>query len=166
MADALDHLQGLGHREIALVTARQALPEYGPKVRSEAAYRRLCSERGLRKFLFECEATVAAGREIRLPSETTAVIFLNEFACFGLLARLAAEGVVVPDELSVLSFGSPALAPLADPVLTIMRAPGASLGGLGVDALIDRLENPAVTPPPQLRPYVLELGGSTATCRS
>jgi DNA-binding LacI/PurR family transcriptional regulator len=165
MADALDHLQGLGHREIVLVTARQALPEYGPKVRSEAAYRRLCSERGLRASVLECEGTVTAGRSLQLPAETSAVIFMNEFACFGLLARLSSEGVVVPDDLSVLSFGSPALAPLADPVLTIMRAPGAILGGLGVDALIDRLENPLVTPPPQLRPYVLELGGSTASYR-
>ncbi|GAA1598751.1 LacI family DNA-binding transcriptional regulator [Kribbella sancticallisti] len=162
MADALDHLQELGHREIALITARQPLPEYGPKVRSEAAYHRLCSERGLRPVLIDCEPTVPAGRSIQLPDATTAVILMNELAGFGLLSELARAGVDVPAELSILSFGSPELAQIASPPLTIMRAPGATLGGLGVDALIDHLENPELTPPPRLHPCVLEPGGSTA----
>jgi DNA-binding LacI/PurR family transcriptional regulator len=156
MADALDHLQGLGHREIALVTAGQPLPAYGPKVRSEAAYRRLCAERGLQLLLLECEPTVAAGRAIELPSRITAVITMNELATFGLMMEHT-----VPDDLSILYFGTPSLAAIANPRLTLMRAPGAILGGLGVDALIDHLETPGPTPPPQLHPCTLEPGAST-----
>ncbi|NEA35760.1 LacI family DNA-binding transcriptional regulator [Streptomyces sp. SID13031] len=165
MSDALDHLQELGHQDITLITATQPLPEYGPKVRSEAAYRRLCAKRGLRPFLLECEPTVAAGRAIQLPPGTTAVILMNELAGFGLLSQLAGAGIDVPADLSILSFGSPALAPIAEPQLTIMRAPGAILGTLGVDALIDHLETPGPTPPPQLHPCTLEPGASTTLRR-
>jgi DNA-binding LacI/PurR family transcriptional regulator len=165
MAMALDHLQELGHRETVLVSATQPLRDYGPKVRSEAAYRRLCAERGLPAVVLECEPTVPAGRAIRLPEAATAVILMNELAGFGLLAQLADAGVEVPGELSILSFGSPELAAIASPQLTILRAPGAILGGLGVDALIDQLENPGLKPPPRLCPHTLELGVSTANCQ-
>jgi DNA-binding LacI/PurR family transcriptional regulator len=165
MAGALDHLQELGHREIALISATQPLREYGPKVRSEAAYLRLCAERGLRPSLLECEPTVPAGRAIQLPEATTAVILMNEYAGFGLLSQLADAGVAVPADLSILSFGTPDLAAIANPRLTIMRAPGAILGALGVDALIDHLENPGLTPPPRLHPCTLEPGASTTRRR-
>lgn len=157
MAAALDHLRGLGHREIALVTASSPLPAYGPKVRSEAAYQRLCAEHGLRPLLVECEPTVAAGRAIRLPARITAAITMNELATFGLMMEHT-----VPEDLSILYFGTPSLAAIANPQLTLMRAPGAILGGLGVDALIDHLETPGPTPAPQLRPCTLEPGGSTS----
>lgn len=162
MAIALDHLQELGHREIALVSVGHALPEYGPKVRSAAAYRRLCGERGLRQLLLECEASVMGGRSLvpRLEG-STAVVVMNEFAGFGLLSELASRGVAVPGDVSIVSFTSPDMAAIADPPLTIMRPPGATLGALGVDALIDRLEDPELMPPPQLLPCILELGGST-----
>jgi len=163
MAIALDHLEGLGHREIALISAGHALPEYGPKVRSVAAYRRLCAERGSRPVLLECEASVAGGRSIAQRfAGCTGVVVMNEFAGFGLMSELSRLGVAVPGDVSIVSFTSPDMAAIADPPLTIMRSPGATLGALGVDALIDRLENPELLPPPQLLPCTLEPGGSTA----
>jgi DNA-binding LacI/PurR family transcriptional regulator len=163
MSDALSHLQDLGHSEIALITAREALPEYGPKVRSQAAYLRLCAERKLTPLLLEAEPAGTAGPDL-LPrlAGSTAVILMNEFAGFGLLAELARAGVDVPRDLSVVSFTSPELAAIASPPLTIMHSPGAALGALGVDALLDHLEDPGQSPPPRLLPHTLEPGGSTA----
>ncbi|MEV6415424.1 LacI family DNA-binding transcriptional regulator [Kribbella sp. NPDC051718] len=104
--------------------------------------------------------TVAAGRALRLPSRITAVIMMNELATFGVMTER-----VVPDDLSILYFGTPGLAAIANPQLTLMRAPAAILGGLGVDALIDHLETPGALPAPQLHPCTLEPGASTARPR-
>jgi DNA-binding LacI/PurR family transcriptional regulator len=92
-----------------------------------------------------------------LPARITAAITMNELATFGLMMEHT-----VPEDLSILYFGTPSLAAIANPQLTLMRAPGAILGGLGVDALIDHLETPGPTPAPQLRPCTLEPGGSTS----
>ncbi|ADB31431.1 transcriptional regulator, LacI family [Kribbella flavida DSM 17836] len=161
VADALDHLQDLGHREIAFVTAER--PGYGPKVRSEAAYRRLCAERGLEPLLLECAPTAPAGQGLmpRLVERVTAVMLMNEYAAFGVLTGLARAGLGVPDDLSVLSFTSPDMGALADPPLTTSHSPGAELGSLGVHALIDQLEG--IEPSaPRLVPCTLVPGQSTA----
>lgn len=163
MADALDHLQDLGHREIALITATGPLPAYGPKVRSIAAYQRLCAERGLRPAHLDCAPTVDAGREIVLPDGTTAVVLMNDYATFGLLAELTRTGVAVPADLSIIAFTSPEIAAIANPVLTVMTAPGSALGAAGVTALLNHLEDPAAPPPPPyLVPHNLVPGSSTA----
>jgi DNA-binding LacI/PurR family transcriptional regulator len=163
MADALDHLQNLGHSEIALVTATGPLPAYGPKVRSAAAYHRLCAERDLQPTLIDCAPTAEAGRAIVLPTGTTAVILMNDYAGFGLLAELARTGVTVPTDLSIIAFTSPELAAIANPTLTTMTAPGTALGAAGVTALLNRLENPSASPPaPYLVPHRLIPGASTA----
>ncbi|TWD82845.1 LacI family transcriptional regulator [Kribbella amoyensis] len=167
VAIALDHLQKLGHRDIALVTARSPLPDYGPKVRTRAAYERLCAERGLTPQLYDCDPTAPAGRALvpELVERATAVVLMNEYATFGVLTGLAHAGYVVPRDLSVVAFMSPDMGALADPPLTVLHSPGPDLGRLGVEALIDQLEGTAPTEP-ALLPYVFEEGRSTARVRA
>ena len=65
MEQAVDHLVGLGHRRLVLVSGSQAeasFRSYGPYVRAAAAYRRLAAERGFEAVILECEQTTEAGR--------------------------------------------------------------------------------------------------------
>jgi DNA-binding LacI/PurR family transcriptional regulator len=171
--DAVEHLYQLGHRELALVSGDLADPRfdgYGPWVRSEAAYRRIAAEYGLRVVVMPCGDTTLAGQETaeRLTvehPETTAILVLNEYAALGVVSGLKRLGHAVPEEFSVLAlFMVPENAALVDPVLTFLRTPGPELGQLGAHALIRRLEN-ADPLPPHLLPAKLHPGASVATPR-
>jgi DNA-binding LacI/PurR family transcriptional regulator len=171
---ALDHLEGLGHREIVFVSERppsEAFRAYGAKVRAESAFRRSCAERGLQPVMLECAQDAAGGREVaRELLETrphaTAIMIINEHAAFGVVSGLARSGVRVPDDISLLSvITSSDMGAMSDPVLSIMRSPGAQLGRLGVELVIAQLEG-GEPPGPRLLPCELEPGESTGPAPS
>jgi DNA-binding LacI/PurR family transcriptional regulator len=166
---ALDHLTRLGHSRIVLVSGSQeeaSFRSYGPYVRSEAAFARLSAQQGLDTTVLTCRPSPEAGRLLadellaEVP-DATALIMMNEFAALGVLAGLRTRGIRVPADLSVVSaISSAEMAGIADPPLTIMRAPGRDLGRLGLEALVRQLE--ATDPlPPQLVPCVFVPGSST-----
>jgi DNA-binding LacI/PurR family transcriptional regulator len=166
---AVDYLMELGHRRIVLVAGSQAdvsFRNYGPYVRTEAAYRRIAAERGLETVILECEQTpmagqVAARQVAELTPESTAVLIINEFAALGLVSGLVRLGRRIPDDVSVLSLlTSEEMSTLTNPILTLMSSPGVELGRLGVQSLLRMLEGqPAL--PPALLPCVLREGEST-----
>jgi DNA-binding LacI/PurR family transcriptional regulator len=171
---ALDHLQSLGHREIALVSERPPSEEfrgYGAKVRTEAAFRGSCAQRGLEPVILECAHNAAGGREVarellRRQPQTTAVVIMNEHAAFGMVSGLTRSGVRVPEDMSLLSVSTSSdMGAMSDPVLSIMRSPGIHLGRLAVQLLLSQLEG---DDPPETRllPCELEVGESTAPARS
>jgi DNA-binding LacI/PurR family transcriptional regulator len=170
VSEAVRYLYDLGHRQLVLVSGSVAdlsFRNYGPYVRTEAAYRRVTAEYGIETVVKECTHSAQAGREaaagiIRDRPGTTAVLAVNEFAALGLVSGLNRLGRVVPADVSVLSLlTSPEMGALSEPELSIMRSPGPELGRLGADALIRKLEGTDPLPP-QLVPCVLEIGGSTA----
>ena len=167
--EAVDHLVGLGHRHLVLVSGSQAdasFRTYGPYVRAAAAYTRIAAERGFEAVILECEQTTEAGRAaadriVTEHPETTALLVLNEFAAPGILSGLLRHHVRIPEELSVLSvLTSTEMSTSVDPPLTSISSPGAELGELGVQALLRVLEGEAA-PPPALLAGTLVPGDST-----
>lgn len=167
---AAGYLYDLGHRRIALLSGRpDADPSffnYGPYVRTEAAYRRVMAGYGLPELVLEYLPTAAAGREAaaalsREHPATTAVLVVNEHAALGLVAGLNRLDRPVPRAVSVVSLlTAHEMGALADPELTIMRSPGPELGRLGIEALIRQLEGGDPLPP-QLVPCTLQPAGTT-----
>ena len=168
---AIEYLYGLGHRQLALVSgngsADPSFRDYGPYVRTEAAYRRVSAAYGLETVVLECVPSAAAGREaagrlIHDHPDTTAVLAVNEHAALGLVAGLHRLGHAVPTDVSVLSLlTAPEMGALSDPQLSIMRSPGPELGQLGIEALLRQLQGAAPLPP-QLIPCTLQIAGTTA----
>ena len=167
--DALQHLYGLGHRTIVLITgsqARESYYNYGPYVRTEQAYREIAVQLGMTPVIVASGQDTRAGRELadRLLVEhpdATATLMLNEFAAIGLLSGLYRRGVVVPDDFSVLSLvTSDDMAAFTQPLLTIMRSPGVELGELAVQHLVQEMAT-GERPAPVLLPSTLVLGEST-----
>ncbi|HLT59616.1 MAG TPA: LacI family DNA-binding transcriptional regulator [Microlunatus sp.] len=168
--EATRHLYDLGHRRIVLVSGDRSDPslvDYGPYVRSEAAFAARAEGYGIEPVVLASGDTATAGRLVadRLLSEhpdATAVLVLPEYATLGLVSELRHRGRSIPADLSILPLvASHDLPTLCDPELTIMRSPGPDLGRLAVEALIDVIDgNPP--PPPQLIPCTLVPGASTA----
>lgn len=172
---SIDHLSGLGHTKVALLTGSvgsSQLKDYGPVVRAEATYRQVMDDRNSPAVLLSCDETPASGRDaanrlLELTPETTAVIVMNEQAAFGLVSGLIRRGVRVPEDVSVISISSTAeMAAISDPTLTLMASPGVDLGKMGVEALIARLEGRANEAETQtLVPCHFIAGESTAHVR-
>ncbi len=170
VAEGLDYLVGLGHRQIALVLGQQegtSLAGYGPYVRTEAAFREGMAARGLEPVVTSTEPSQRGGMSIvdALLEETpglTAIMVLNEDAAPGIVSRLAEVGRPVPLSASVLSIATtPALGAMSHPVLSTMNVPEVELGEHGVAALIDQLEGTMKQLPQVLIPCTLQIEGTT-----
>lgn len=171
--DALDHLTGLGHRHIALLSHSQASLEsgYGPSVRVLAAFDQQTREQGLDAVVRHCDESAEAGRAavdelFAADPDVTALVTMNDNATFGALAKLIDSGRAVPGDVSVLSIvSSPRVGALSHPRLTTMAAPGAELGRLGVESLIAQLEGIESSTIHELIPCRLDVRATTGPAR-
>jgi LacI family transcriptional regulator len=75
-------------------------------------------------------------------SGATAVIAYNDLVAIGLLARLHARGMSVPDDLSVVGIDDIAMSRMAHPALTTVRLPKQQAGRVAVELLLAVLEDP------------------------
>jgi DNA-binding LacI/PurR family transcriptional regulator len=169
--DALDHLAGLGHRRIGLVVEDldgTAMADYGPKVRSEAAFRSSMARRGLSGTVVAAGASAEGGRLaaralLDADADVTAAIIMKDDSNFGLVSGLTAAGRRIPEDVSVMAIvSSDGAGAATEPVLTTLNAPGPELGRLAVESLVDRLEDGSAERTHTLVPCALHLAESTA----
>jgi DNA-binding LacI/PurR family transcriptional regulator len=172
MAEALHALDAQGHRDVAFITGTWDLDHlegHGAAERARRLFIAEMSERGIPEpLVVQCTETSMAGRELgrRLAAEhpeLTALVLMNEHAGPGIVNGLREAGVRIPQDLSLISIGTSAhMAGMADPPLTFMRSPAEELGRLGVDAIIERIENPGAEPPAVLLACEMQPGKSLA----
>ncbi len=139
----VDHLVGLGHRKITLISAGEA---------AGAAGRRLGYEHGMRKAglgdqirIVEGAFTEHGGRtamqsilaESDLP---TAVLGANDYSAFGALAALDAAGLDVPGDISLTGYDGLSLSRIGRIDLTTVAQPAAELGQRAMQLLLERIE--------------------------
>lgn len=169
--DALDHLAGLGHRRIGLVVEDldgTAMAEYGPKVRSEAAFRASMDRRGLHGTVVASGASAGGGRRaarelLASDPDVTATIIMKDDSNFGLVSGLIAARRRVPEDVSVVAIvSSDGAGAATEPVLTTLNAPGPELGRLAVESLTDHLEGRTTALTHTLIPCAIHLADSTA----
>ena len=138
-----EHLASLGHRRIAFLG--------GPAANFEARER----ERGYRDGLpagaqpwllagdfSEGSGERAAEELLALPpaQRPQAVFAANDIMAIGLLGRLQAAGLRVPDDLALAGFDDIPIARYISPALSTVRVPIAALGSQALDALADTLD--------------------------
>ncbi|WIM93442.1 LacI family DNA-binding transcriptional regulator [Actinoplanes oblitus] len=135
---AVRHLIALGHRRIAYVG--------GPED-SWAARQRLAVLSGVPEVLLldavapTFEGGLGAGDPV-LATPATAVLAYNDLVALGLLHRLAARGVAVPERISVVGFDDVSLAAMSHPPLTSVAVPKHRSGSVGLDLLLGRTGAP------------------------
>ncbi len=136
---ALEHLYALGHRHVAYVG--------GPE-RSWSNQRRWAAIEQIAPSLDDLEvrklgsyAPVFDGgksaADVVVASGATAALAYNDLMGLGILARLSARGIRVPDDLSVMGIDDVNVAGLVSPGLTTVRSPLSKVGRSAVNKLID-----------------------------
>ncbi|MCL1869411.1 MAG: LacI family DNA-binding transcriptional regulator [Promicromonosporaceae bacterium] len=172
--DAVQYLADLGHRHIAFLnhSEQSAAEGYAPTFRADDGYAVAMTRRGLTPVAVHCGETPNAGRAaaaelLDAEPRLSAVITMNEYATFGVVAELQRRGLSVPDDVSILSIvSSPGVGEMSNPPLTTMHAPGAELGRQGVLRLLSVIADGTPDLPQVLVPCSLEEGGTVSRARS
>jgi DNA-binding LacI/PurR family transcriptional regulator len=140
--NATNYLIDLGHKRIATIAGpldisdgadrlagyRQALEHAGiPYDEQLVAYGDFTKESGM------------SGIKQLLPRNPTALFCADDMMAVGVLEVLRAEGIRVPDDLSIVGFDDDALAPMTNPPLTTVYQPVADLGRVATELLFELL---------------------------
>jgi len=166
---AIRHLIEFGHRRIAHLTG--PMENILARDRLEGALSALREARlpirpeWLLNGDFTHEAGIRAARALLAMDERPSAIFCaNDGMAFGLISELYANGVRVPDELSVVGFDDIEVASIYIPALTTVRQPRAEIGRLAAERLLQQITRPGMPvqdPEPEL-PLSLVVRHSTA----
>lgn len=132
---AMTHLRALGHRKIAWLAGPLASRSNRQRI---AAVHDASADIELVELAPQpptFDGGVQAADELML-SGATACLTYNDMMAFGLMSRLAAYGVRVPDEMSVVGFDDISLASMVQPGLTTVHMPMKQAGRQAVERLL------------------------------
>jgi len=144
VAQAVDHLVGLRHRDIAFVDAGK-----GPIASlRRRGYRTAMRRNGLTGSvrvvpggLDERAGAQAAHALLESPELPTAVVAYNDMCAVGLQDAFSRAGVGVPEQVSIVGYDNSTLARLAHIDLTSVDQDAEQLAAHAVQVAADRLEN-------------------------
>jgi DNA-binding LacI/PurR family transcriptional regulator len=162
---ALQHLLDLGHRRIAHLTRDI---DSSNRVDRCAAYERFLRSQGLydpRLVIVVPRGEDVAGgvrRLMELPAPPTALFCFNDDFAIKAMRAVAAIGLAVPKDVSVVGFDDINVAALVSPALTTVRQPLYEMGKVAAQALADLIDGTPATERRHEVPMELAVRESTA----
>jgi LacI family transcriptional regulator len=164
---AIDHLLGLGHRRIGMVTGR---PDLISAQLREQGYREAHAAAGvpvdeslLRAGLYDpAHAREAARQLLALDDPPTAIFAANDLSALATLEVAAQLGVEVPARLSVMGFDDIPESALAVPPLTTVAQPIRRMGHDAIVMLLRLLAGETLSETRETLETTLVRRGSTA----
>jgi len=147
MHDAVAYLVGLGHRRIGRVGGPSQLIHTATRTR---AFESALAALGARGVTIDGDYSAESGRTGTLAlmaaaDRPTAIIYDNANMAVAGAETARAEGIRVPEELSLLAWDDSAECQLSDPPLSVMDRDVRSLGAAAASALLDVIEGRTVT---------------------
>ncbi len=141
---ATRHLIDLGHRRIAYVGDRfgcQSDTERfgGYRAALDLAYLPFQPEYVVHGSGNPEGGAAAAETLLSLPSQPTAIFCYNDMTALGAMRAIAARGLSVPSDISVVGFDDLFFAQYSTPPLTTVRQPMREMGRLALDTLMKLL---------------------------
>jgi LacI family transcriptional regulator, galactose operon repressor len=141
---ATEHLHGLGHTRIALLTGR---PSMRPARERIAGFKDALAQLGkqgkdgiIRTGGFSAEFGFReASSLLSSPNRPTAIIAGGMALLAGVLQAVRARGLSIPDDVSVIAGADSDLAALTTPAVTAIRWSGTDEGRMAVQLLLNRL---------------------------
>ena len=163
--EAMEHLYGLGHRHIGVITGPLESPLSRDRLRgSKESARR---HGGGRQLLvvdgdFSIESGIAgAARLLAQRPEPTAIFCFNDEMAIGVLDYAQRIGRRVPESLSVVGFDDIRFARYVRPALTTISQPMLDIGRETVRLLLGVLQGTITTPVSVTLPHQLQIRSST-----
>lgn len=140
---AVDHLYGLGHRHIALITHR----EHVDTAERHLAFLNRMNALGLSvpdEYIGTTELTTVGGysaahRLLSLKNRPTAIFCVNDPTAVGLIQRATEMGLSVPRDISIVGFDDDEVGVTITPSLTTVKQPVSEMAVAAIDAVIDQI---------------------------
>ncbi len=135
---AVEHLEALGHRRITHLAGPAASWAGEQRLRGLRAAAPACGVEAveLGPFPPTFQGGVQAA-DLALARGVTAVLAFNDLMAVGVMNRLAARGVAVPAEMSVVGFDDIEMSSMTAVPLTTVRMPMEAAGRAAVDLLLE-----------------------------
>lgn len=151
---AVDHLVGLGHREIAFIKGQAFSSDTEPRwqaIRHAAARAKLTLDT---KLVAQLEGDApghepgyfATQRLLASNAGFTALFTFNDVSAIGAIRALREAGLRVPQDVSVVGFDDVQSAAFQNPGLTTVRQPLRTMGMLAAEAVVRRITAPEEHP--------------------
>ena len=145
---AMEHLQSLGHRKIAIIRGPKTLGDSAPRwkgVKSIAQAKGLELDPALTVDLPESRHPISSFEDgyklteelIRRKRPFTALMAFDDLAAFGAIRALHEAGIRVPEECSVIGFDDVAPSALCTPSLTTVCQPMETMGTMSVSIIVE-----------------------------
>jgi LacI family transcriptional regulator len=150
MAQAVRHLVGLGHRQIAHVGGPQNVSTGRNRYRGflRAYHAAFGIESGVMSTFGEAftvdDGLAACDELLDRHRGVTAIVAGNDMLAIGCLSSLSRRGVACPGDISLVGMNDMLFMDAVDPPLTTMRTPSRELGLQAADFLIDLIEGKAI----------------------
>ena len=171
--EAVSHLVELGHRHIGFVTLGHNRPdkEYGFTTWAARGYEDACRKFGLPTYARVADRTtesVTAVTSAMLDehSAMTAIVTPQDTGVSGILKAIAARGLRIPDDISVVGLLDESVAEMTTPPLTALSFCSRELGFAAAKMMIARLNGDEVAPQQVLVRPELCIRGSTGPART
>ena len=145
-----EHLIGLGHRRIAMLTGRRSVSTSIDRV---AGYCRAMLDAGLElddglvrygEYNYgeynQIDGNRMAQEVVARDPRPTAIFAANNFIAFGAMRWLHGAGLRVPEDISIVAFDDLPVAWLSDPFMTVVDQPAYEIGRRGAELLLSRLD--------------------------
>lgn len=148
---AVQHLIGLGHTRIGIVSDRPAVSSSADRLNG---YRRALRDAGIpREEALEsvggstqAEGFAAAHRLLSAADRPTAVFTANNFMTVGALLAIRDLGLRVPGDVALVGFDDLDWTTLVEPAVTVISQPVAALGRTAGERLLARLRGDEAEP--------------------
>lgn len=137
---AAEHLIGLGHTHIGIITGPAGTCSSNDRM---AGYQAALFAAGIPfvpKLVCESDLTMSGGAEaarrlLEQPHAPSAIFACNDSMAIGALQAARERGLAVPHDLSIVGFDDVEMASITTPPLTTVQQPLQGLGRLGVEVL-------------------------------
>lgn len=145
--EAVRHLVSLGHKRIAHIAGSSKIKS--GMIRRDAfveAIKRYLPENN-DALIFEGDFRFESGRSaatqiLGLDELPTAIVVANDMMALGAMQELKANGIKIPQDISIVGFDDIAFASLAEPALTTVCSPRIEMGRRAIEALIQTIKIP------------------------
>jgi DNA-binding LacI/PurR family transcriptional regulator len=175
---AMEHLVGLGHRQIGFVSAEpypfigiESAREYGHTHWSVKGYKDACKKYGVPVI---CERVQVAMESVengvlRLLAKNpqlTAIVTTQDAAISGIIKAVQNLELIIPQDISIVGMAIQQMAELTTPPLTTINAQAEANSFQAAKLLIDQLEGNSDGERQIIFPFELAVRGSTGPART
>jgi DNA-binding LacI/PurR family transcriptional regulator len=148
IADAMQHLVDLGHRNIGFITLSPTLKEkeYGFITWAVKGYETACKKFNLPVLLRSANLQTSDAESVVINllydhPEITAVVTPQQKGVNGILKAIQSKSLQIPEDISVVGLLDEAISELITPPLTTISFPSHDMGYDAAKLLIDQLES-------------------------